>query len=417
MKNNLYREQKNFHFSILLFICCYLSVFLGFYFNEDSSGSGGFIADFNNTWGYVLALQEKIFVLPSKWVLHTPLHFLIISKFNFFLESKLLLRIFYCLLCFLIPLIFYNCLKTKFTEVKKHSLLILSSSIFLLPSFRSGSIWANDHITALFFFILFILYFLKWEKDKNCFKYVVLQCIFLSLTVYTRQYYAIFFIFCLYKYFIYLQFRKFILICFLISLLTIPGFILIYYDPILLSTTFDKNLSNTILVSSSILSFYLLPFCILYFFANKIYKKVDTKIITIFFVIILFTLLLNNFFDYNYKTGGGFFIKLSYLILRNDLLSLFTSATGLTILFFLFKEKKENLLMIFLMLFAFPAYMIFQKYFEPMFIFVFFLLIKTKLTFNFFTNKNNFIFYYFYIFLYLISAIVNDRYNLTKSLL
>ena len=200
-------------------------------------------------------------------------------------------------------------------------------------------------------------------------------------------------------------------------MLTIPGFILIYYDPILLSTTFDKNLSNTILVSSSILSFYLLPFCILYFFANKIYKKVDTKIITIFFVIILFTLLLNNFFDYNYKTGGGFFIKLSYLILRNDLLFLFTSATGLTILFFLFKEKKENLLMIFLMLFAFPAYMIFQKYFEPMFIFVFFLLIKTKLTFNFFTNKNNFIFYYFYIFLYLISAIVNDRYNLTKSLL
>ncbi len=101
MKNNLYREQKNFHFSILLFICCYLSVFLGFYFNEDSSGSGGFIADFNNTWGYVLALQEKIFVLPSKWVLHTPLHFLIISKFNFFFRKQIIIKNFLLLIVLL----------------------------------------------------------------------------------------------------------------------------------------------------------------------------------------------------------------------------------------------------------------------------------------------------------------------------
>ena len=63
-----------------LFIFLYLTLFLGFYLKR-TLPRGGFIADFNNTWGYIIALQDKIFVLPSQWVLHTPLHFIIVSKF------------------------------------------------------------------------------------------------------------------------------------------------------------------------------------------------------------------------------------------------------------------------------------------------------------------------------------------------
>ena len=260
MDNVTFEDKKSFLIGKILFCFFYLTLFIGFYFSEDSSGSGGFIGDFNSTWGYVIALQEKLFVLPSEWVLHTPLHFLIISKFYPIFESKDLLRLFYCSLGFLVPLIFYNCLKIKFPNISKSSLLFFASSIFLLPSFRSGMIWANDHITALIFFLIFLYFFLKWEKRISSIKLVLYQCFFLSLAVYTRQYYALIFFYCLYMYFKNFDFKKFILISLFIFLLTIPGFILIYFDPILISTTFDSNISNTILVSSSILSFYLIPF-------------------------------------------------------------------------------------------------------------------------------------------------------------
>lgn len=411
------KDSKNFLFGKILFTLFYLSLFIGFYFGEDSSGSGGFIADFNNTWGYIIALQERQFVLPSEWVLHTPLHFLIISKFYPFFESKVLLRIFFCSLGFLVPLIFYNCLKLKFPNIKKSTLLIFASSIFLFPSFRSGVIWANDHVTALIFFLIFSYFFLKWENNKTSLKLVLYQCFFLSLAVYSRQYYALIFFYCLFVYFSNFDLKEFIKICFFIFLLTIPGFFLIYYDPILISTTFDNNLSNTILVSSSILSFYLLPFYFLKVMSFNKNKIIEKNLIFIFFFSLVLVIILLGFFDYNYKTGGGFFIKLSYLIFNNEYLFIISSIFGITFLLLLIKENKINSILITIMLTGFPAYMIFQKYYEPFFIFVLFLLLKTNITQSIFYSNRNLLLYYSYIFLYLISAIINDQLNLTKTLL
>lgn len=415
--NKLFEEEDNK--AILgkfLFISFYISLFIGFYFNEDSSGSGGFIADFNNTWGYIIALQNKFFVFPSEWVLHTPLHFLIISKFYPLFESKYSLRLFYCSLCFLIPLIFYKTLRIKFSTVNKNLLLIFSCSIFLFPAFRSGAIWANDHITASFFFLVSLYYFVKWEK-KNDIKLIYLQCFFLALAVYTRQYYAIIFFYYLFVYYKHFNFKKFFFINSFLFLLSLPGFFLVYHDPILLSTTFDNNLSNTILVSASILSFYLLPF---YFFKilkdkGKILFKKEFYIMLI--LSFIFTIILFNFYNYNYKTGGGFFIKLSYLIFNNAHFFLLTSILGMVILLSLIREDKSNIILVTIMLLGFPAYMIFQKYFEPMFLFILFFLIKTNLINNFFTSYKNIILYYCYILLYSLSAIINDYLNLTKTVL
>ena len=411
------RDKKSFLFGKILFCFFYLTLFVGFYFGEDSSGSGGFIGDFNSTWGYIIALQEQLFVLPSQWVLHTPLHFLIVSKFYPIFESKVLLRLFYCSLGFLVPLIFYNCLKIKFPNINKSLLLFFACSIFLYPSFRSGMIWANDHITALIFFLIFLYFFLKWENTKSSLKLVLYQCFFLSLAVYTRQYYALIFFYCLFMYFNNFDFKRFIYICFFIFLITIPGFFLIYFDPILISTTFDSNISNTILVSSSILSFYLIPF---YFIdtinknSSKFFDKNFLLILCFSFFVIIF---LVNFFNYNYKTGGGFFIKLSYLLFNNNYLFLITSILGMTFLLSLIRENKINSILITIMLIGFPAYMIFQKYYEPMFIFILFLLLKTNIVQNFFSLSRNLILYYLYIFMYLLSAIINDQLNLTKTLL
>ena len=38
-----------------------LSLFVGFYFNEDSS-SGGVSTDFYTTWAYILVIKENLFI-------------------------------------------------------------------------------------------------------------------------------------------------------------------------------------------------------------------------------------------------------------------------------------------------------------------------------------------------------------------
>ena len=288
-----------------LYLLLSLSLFIGLYFGEDSSGSGGHIADFNSTWGYVEALKNAIFVLPSKWALHTPLHYIILSKIYIFIESKYIIRIIFCIFSISLPFLFYLSLKINYPNINKNNLLILASLIFLFPSFRSGAIWANSHITAIFFLLLFLIFFLKWIKGSN-FKElntnIYLQLIFLALAVYTRQYYALIYIYCMYIYFKKFSLFNFFKLSFIVFIFAIPGFFLIYFDPTLLSVTFDTKLYNTVLVSSSILSFYLIPIFFIIFFFNKKEHQINKKeeylfifisIIIVFILSIFLTIITN----------------------------------------------------------------------------------------------------------------------------
>ena len=156
-------SNKNLFYSRIAFFLLSITLIIGFFFNEDSAGSGGFIADFNNTWGYVEVLKESFFVLPSKWVMHTPLHFIILSKAYMLIENQYLIRLTFCIISILLPFLFYLCLKINYPNENKNNLLTLASLTFLLPSFRAGAIWANDHITALFFFSIISYFFFKMD--------------------------------------------------------------------------------------------------------------------------------------------------------------------------------------------------------------------------------------------------------------
>ena len=408
-------------FNKFIYLLLSLSLFIGFYFGEDSSGSGGHIADFNNTWGYIEALKNSLFVLPSKWAAHTPLHYIILSKIYFFIESKYFIRIIFCIFSISLPFLFYVCLKINYPNINKNNLLTLASLIFLFPSFRSGAIWANSNITALLFLLLFLIFFLKWIKGSN-FKElninIYLQLIFLALAVYTRQYYALIYIYCMYVYFKKLSLSIFFKLSLIVFVLTIPGFFLIYFDPILLSVTFDTKFYNTILICASILSFYLIPIFFIIFFLNKKEHQIEKKQQYLFiFISIIIVLILSIFFNYNYKLGGGYFIKLSYLLTNNNILFLISSAAGLTLLFHLARENNDNILLIFLLIFGFSAHMIFQKYYEPMFFFIFFLMIKSKIPKILLKKIKNIYFLYLYFSIYLATAIVNDLYKITKTAL
>jgi len=414
-------SNQNLYYSRIIFLILSTTLIIGFFLNEDSAGSGGFVADFNNTWGYVEALSESFFVLPSKWVGHTPLHFIILSKIYMLIESKYLIRLIFCIISILIPVLFYECLKINYPEENKNNLLTLASLTFLFPSFRAGAIWANDHITALFFFLLFLFFFLKWIKESNFKKLtgnIYLQLVFLALAVYTRQYYALIYVYCMYLYIKKFSLFNFLKLSLIVTVLAIPGFLLIFFDPYLFRVTFDVKLYNTVLINTSILSFYLIPIFFTTLFLNKekylIEKKQQFSFILISITIVF---LLSFFFDYNYKIGGGFFLKLSYLLINSEILFLISSVLGLILLFNLAKENNENILLICLLIFGFSAYMIFQKYFEPMFFFIFFLMIKSSIPKIFLKDIKNIYFLFFYLGIYLTTAIINDVYKITKTVL
>jgi hypothetical protein len=396
----------------ILYLIGALSLFVSFYFNIDSAGSGGFISDFRITW----PLVERPFNFHTDFDIKFPLHYLIASLIYFLVGDKELLRVTYCVIAIFAPFLFFVCLKKKYTYINENNLFLFSLIIFLLPSFRSAAIFPNTQITGIFFFLISLYFFLNWEIKKE-FNHInrdlFLLIFFMALTVYVRQLYAMIFLYFVLVFFSKQNIKTFIQSCLLIAFFALPGVIFVYFWPMILKATFDYKIYNSLLVNSSIISFFLIPFfSIIYLFEEKIsFKKKE-----IFFLILVtvFVLLCSNIFDYNYLLGGGFFIKLSKLVFGNLYFFYLTSIIGFLLLFILCQESHFNSLIIIILLFSFSAYIIFMKYFEPMFIFILFFLIKTKFTGLFLQNKRNIYLYHLYFLIYLTSGITNSIFLLTK---
>lgn len=391
-----------------------VSLFIELYFNIDSAGSGGFKSDFISTW----PLVENPFNFNTNLDIKFPLHYYIAALIYKIFNDKEVLRIIYCLVSLTIPYLFFTCLKIKFKKIKLNNLFLFSLIIFLLPSFRSAAIWPNTQITAILFFLLSLIYFLKWEIKKQFNKInkeLFLTILFMSLTVYSRQLYAMIFFYLLIIFYLKLDLKTFLQTIFIVGLFSIPGFLYIIIWPKILKATFVFKLYNSVLVNASILSFYLIPFySILYFFEKKI--QFDKKDILVFFLIIFFVIICSLFFDYNYLMGGGYFIKLSKILFDNFYLFYLTSIIGLILLYLISLENKLNLILNLIILLTISAYIIFMKYYEPMFIILLFLLLKTELTTKFLMKKKYIYLYHLYFFSYLLTAILNNFLLLSKNL-
>ena len=409
-------------FSKVFIFLSMTSLFIGLFFGEDSSGSGGFVADYKNTWGYIEALKNNVFTLPGSWTVHTPLHYIIISRLNLLFQNEIFLKIIFLNICLSIPTLFFFCLKIKYPKIDINNLVLLTLIIFIFPAFRSSVIWINAHATAMIFFLSFLYFFLIWEKREyeNRFSVnIFCQIFFLALAVYSRQYYAYFYAYVMIIYFAKFSLVNFLKISFFVLIFSIPGFFLIFLEPQVLKTTYDLNFYNTILISSSIILFYLIPFYLLRWFEIKkvIFKNTkNIKYLVLLILLLLITFFLSTKFNYNYKLGGGFFLKLSYLLFNNNILFLSSSVLGLIALVDLFKKDKNNLLLIIIFLFGFSSYMIFQKYFEPIFFMIFLLMMNYNLTSNIISKIKNIYFLYLYFFMYFIVAIINDIFKITKNL-
>ena len=399
----------------LLFCLLSIGLFVGFYFGEDSSG-GGSIVDFASTW----PLVENLFYYDGALEIKFPLHYYIASFIYYIVADKEVLRLIYVTASIFIPLLFYRCLKEKYKNIDINNLFLFSLVLFLLPSVRTSAIWPNTQITGIFFFLISLLFFIKWENEKNYFqisKNLFFTLFFMSLTVYTRQIYAIIFMYFVFIYFKKLEFKTFVKVCSVIFVFALPGFVYIIFYPNILSATFDSSINNSLLVNSSIISFYLIPiYLISILFSEREKLEFNYKDLLVILLLLIIVVTLSKFFNYNFKMGGGFLMKVSLLFFNNFYLFFITSFLGFLTLYKLSKDGFNNLVLSLLIIFGISAYIIFQKYFEPMMILLFFLVYQTQVSRKFLENSKMIVAYLFFIFFYLLAALINDYYNLNLSL-
>ena len=405
--------------SILIFLILSISVLLGFYFNEDGSG-GGAQNDFNETWPYILNLKNDIFYHYLNWEnIHLPLHYILISFLYRIIENVEIIRFIFCLASLSLPLIFYKCLIRKFDNLDKNNLFIFACSILLLPTFRYTAIWTNVQITAQIFFLISIYFYLSWSKKNNnkIDKNLILQNLFLALSVYTRQDYAIYYLFFMIIYFQKLNFNDFFKLAIFILVLATPGIIFILDQQSVLNIKFTSKLQNFLLVNSSIMSFYLIPIFFLVAINKIEFFKKDLKFFIysfLLFTILVFILSLK--FDYNYILGGGFILKLSLILFNSKYLFYLSCIIGLVLLSYLSKISINNSILILLVIFGYSADIVYQKYFEPIFIFLLFLLMNSNIFQEFLKSKKNILLLLIFNLIYSISAVMNQIFLFSRNI-
>lgn len=403
-----FMNEKNYYLvGILLYSIFSISIFLGLLINEDASGRGT-SNDFINTWEYVLLLQDNYFIDSSAWTRLFPIHYIFLSILYGLLGSEYSVRILFCTLSILIPFIFYKNLRLKYKDTIKGKLLILASIILILPYFRSSAIWPNPHISAMFFLLFSIYFFQKWHQDKikQLNLNLILHIIFLALTVYTRRYYVFFFLYYFLYYFKYLNFKDFFITIIFVFFLSIPGFILIFNFPYYLgSTGYNFKFYNTFLITASIFLFYIISFIDL-----ESLKVINLRSKLLMFLSVILTIISSYFFDYDPKLGGGYIMKLSNIFLGSNLLFYLSSILGIYLLCKLFLNNKKNSFLIILIFFIFSNNYMFQKYFEPLWLIIFFLVLDLKFVKKFLRSSFQIFNVLFFFLIYSITALVNSFY-------
>tara|TARA_B100000035_G_scaffold315107_1_gene333921 strand:+ start:1402 stop:2703 length:1302 start_codon:yes stop_codon:yes gene_type:complete len=394
-----------------------LSNILGtFIYNSDlldyniQTKTGGVVSDLVTHWNYIISLKEdptNLFTITlgvDSNLINFPLHHLIFSQFNFInsLDSYLISVL---IISFFLPLILYFSFKEHFENLNKSTILLLSSLIIILPVFQYSAIWGNNHNTALIFFSLGIYYFnsfIKSNFEKNT--KLIISIIFFTLACYTKQFYIFFFIFLLIYLINKINFKKFAIISLFVVLCAIPGIYFVILNPILLfglkqSTT---NFNSAILVSASMILFYLIPFVIQIIINNFKNHKLNLTYLfdkKIFFISLITSFLCSLDFIYNGNIGGGIFLKLSYFFFENPYLIIPVSFFGIYFLLYFSQKTLSNYVLIVLILITFSSgFFIFQKYFEPMFYIIFLNYFDKEKILQSIKKSNYIIFFYFVIY-------------------
>lgn len=398
--NKFLDYKKEFFLSIIL----YLSLYLGFFLenrevmeNLDDYFYGMFIQrigpysdflmrepiieNFSNNFLDTFLNYDKT---PDR---HSPVLLIYISlfrKLGLEIDTIRLLHINILPLC---VWAFFMCLKVRFPEIKKSLLIILSLSLFLSPPIRALSIWPDSRIYGLLIFIISIYFFIQFNNHKR-FKYALYNTLFLCLASYLSPNFGVFFIYYFYHFFKHYKtsIKTFIILCanFICAL---PAYYYLFELKIFflsteaisgVDTSIRLNPSNKILIISSIILFYFIPFLFNKDLVNDFYKR--SKDFKKILLSIIFTSILILFFSYEKNfTGGGIFFQFSNLIFKNNLIFFLICFLSISLLIYLWNISPNNRLILICLFISNPQLTIYHKYYDPLLIILFFLLFDFKI--------------------------------------
>ena len=415
LNKNMYKKE------IVFFLILYISLIISFFLGENSTG--GAIGDYINQKKAAQEFASDFFGTFYEYDMYRTRHSPILVILLSFLErmnfSDFLIRFIHLHACLLLPFLLYKCLDVKFNLIDKKILLFLSSLIFISPTFRSLAIWPDSRLLGLILFVLSIYFFLKFEDNKD-FKFAIYNVIALALSAYLSPNFSVFSIFFFIKFIFYHGvFSKKILILVIVNFfLALPALYYLFILDInfLLHTAaigiqeneriYFNNLFNDILITFSIIFFYLIPF--IFFKIIRIDNILDIKIILI--SIFIFLVCVFNF-DYNYLySGGGIFFKLSYYFFNNNYLFYFISFFAIFITCSLLLKNYLNILLFILIILNNPQYTIYHKYFDPFLLITFLTIFYFNVDLKKIFHAKNFFFIFAYFLVFLIISNLKSFY-------
>ena len=395
-------SKKIFYFYISL----YLTLLIGFYFNEDFAG--GYKVDYliykNITSVFNSDLKNSLIFYERFGIDTSPIFILLLTYIYKIFSNDTFVRFLNLNFSLILPYLFFLCLKIKYGSTKKYLLSLLPAIIIISPYFRSSSIWVGPENLSIIFFLASVYFFLRHENEKQNLSFILLNVFFLALTAYIRPIYSLFSIYFFLKFYYNIKFSKNLIYYILFNiLLSLPAF---YYIFILDVNFFGGALSNGIgfanhinqfAITISIIFFYSIPI-LLNNYKNYIDIK-NYKFINLFLSIV-FIYLVITYFNYEERFGeiiygGGIFYKFSNLIFESNYffyLAVFISFNILAIS--VLKDNKSvdkffSLILLLVLIFLEPDGFYFHETYDPLLYLVFLLLINSQ-QFLLFVEKLNF---------------------------
>ena len=413
--------------SLLLISISISSLFLGYYFNENSAGAGSYEGDLGSIWKNLqIFLKNDLLESinhPDYFDSRTPIAYILHEIFNPFVKNIESYRKSVFIISLSLPILFYFSLKKKFKTEDNLLLLLISSLVCLSPYFRTSSYWGLEENFGLIFLLLTFLSLNNFLSKDNEAGYKVHLILFMvaftsSCCLYFDQKLAIIPIISLVQVLKsknFLQFKLLLIFYYFlfslpyIYLITIWGSIL---PPIASASRMlgSKIFLDHIGFASTMIAFYLLP---LLFFKEKNFsglikdffsKKINFYLI-ISFLIYLSCLIL--FFDIGSHSiiAKGFINKIAFILFEDSYLkSLFLYfsffVSWIVILIYIEDKLIDILTIIYLFLLSLILWPLHQEYFDPLILLMAFTFFNNKLI----LNLKNSVILYSYLFLLLITA-------------
>ena len=411
------------YFSFFLIILSVSSYFVGFIYGENSAGGGP--ADHSHVWSnlqtflnnsiidgvHLTATYDAEIYMSSR----TPLVYIFHKLFNPFVENEILFKRSVFFISLWVPILFYICLKQKFRKEENLLLLLISTTIFLSPYFRTSSYWALEENFGLITLLLSFLFLNKFLTNTNNISkdyYQLFLTVFFSSTcLYFDQKLAIIPLICFVriifsdkplklKFFSF--FAYFIFSLPFIYLISIWGGIMPPMD------AENRGIGNQLYFyhlgyALTIVAFYLLPLLLfksenlLKLWKNFFSQRKNYYLISIFFIYLIYLLF---FHDYGEERliGKGFVHKTAILLFEEIFFqkvfiyfSFFFS--WIIILIYLSDSLKNKLILSYFFLFSIFVFPLMQEYFDPVIILMAFTFFDSK----FFINYKRSILLYFYL--------------------